>query len=375
MRIGFDASALYNNFTGLGSYSRTLVYGLLQCCTEQNLVLYAHNFKRSPETTYYLDNKNIRTVIYKARNYYKWHNNQLLNKLVGDHIDVYHGLCNNIPNNIFTTGTKSLVSVHDLIFKIFPENYSIKNKYLLNKQIQYACENADKIIAISSSTKRDIQRFYGIDSQKIEVVYQACNPIYYHLQNAEQVRSITTKYSLPEHYLLYVGDIIKRKNLGSIIKAMASLKPENCPPLVVVGNGAKYEKHVRYLVDKLKLNKRVLWLTHLADNYDLQAIYQQASMVIYPSFYEGFGIPVIEAMLSKTPVITSNISSMPETAGKNALLVDPGNTDDIAEAIKLLLSDKQLRDYMVESGYTYANDKFNAQHLAKQLMNIYNEMI
>ena len=184
---------------------------------------------------------------------------------------------------------------------------------------------------------------------------------------------ILDKYKLPTDFLLYVGAINPRKNLLTIVKTLQQLPDSLSIPLVVVGSGRQYEKKVKQYVFKNSLQNRIHWLGQ-ADQKDMPALYQAATLFLYPSHYEGFGIPIIEALFSETPVITSNCSSMPEAAGPDALLIDPKQPEDLAQAIDKVLSDDALRERMIKKGYAYAQ-QFKGEPLTKQLVEIYQSVL
>ena len=223
--------------------------------------------------------------------------------------------------DIKNSGIKSIVVIHDLIFKIYPETYPFFDRLIYNFKFKYACKNADKIIAISNQTKNDIIRFYNISESKIEVAYQSCSPLFFTESNLD--RSILSKYKIPEKYNLYVGTVNERKNLKAIIHAYSLLAINDIIPLVIIGNGKKYKAECEALINKLKLQDHFIWVNNLKQIEHLQLAYQNSNCLIYPSYYEGFGIPIVEAMLSKTPVITSDRSCLPEISGGNAILVNP----------------------------------------------------
>ena len=241
---------------------------------------------------------------------------------------------------------------------------------------------ADRIIAISEQTKKDIVEFYKIDEKKITICYQSCQPSFYTEVDNDDKKRIKEKYNLPDNFFLFVGSIIERKNLLTICKAIKLLSAENSLPLVVIGDGKEYLHTVKeYLTDN-QLNNRVIFLkeyksTDNTTDYlsinDFPAIYQLATALIYPSIFEGFGIPILEALASKTPVITSNISCMPEVGGNAAYYVNPLNPEEIANAMTALLHNTNLVTQMKTEGAIQAN-KFNALNCASAVMDVYKSL-
>ena len=186
---------------------------------------------------------------------------------------------------------------------------------------------------------------------------------------------MTEKYNLPNQYLLSVGSVEKRKNLKLIIESYQYLDPRHKIPLVIIGKGRQYKIEVLDLISLKGLKNKVIWITDLKDNIVLREIYQNATALIYPSFYEGFGLPIVEALLSKTPVITSNVSSLPEAGGPNSLYVNPNSSKDLAHAITRVLNDTELQNTMINEGFKYAKQMFSPNRITKQLEKCYKEIL
>lgn len=370
MKIGFDAKRLFLNNTGLGNYSRTLVRNLQAFFPNNEYHLY------SPKTKETIENKNflqppfhLHTANSPIKSY--WRSRGIIPQLEKDKLNVFHGLSHEIPIGVANKKIKTIVTIHDLIFKTHPKTYKAIDRLIYNKKWAYSCKNADAIVAISESTKADIINHYGINSEKIKVIYQACQPLFYEMQAEASILKIKKAYQLPPDFLLYVGSIQPRKNLINLIKGYALLPKSLQIPLVLVGNGGKYKLEVKALIADLKLEKNVVWLENVMDNHHLQAIYQLAKALVYPSFYEGFGLPVVEALLSKTAVITSNISSMPEAGGKDSWYVNPNSVEEIGAAMELVLSDENERKRRVELSFAYAQAAFSSGKLAGEMMALY----
>jgi glycosyltransferase involved in cell wall biosynthesis len=375
MRIGFDSKRLYCNFTGLGNYSRALVKNVQALYLDNEYFLYSPKIKKTPETNFFYNNSSFKTYLAKTVFKAYWRSFSISSQLKKDGIQLYHGLSNELPVNLKKYNIKSVVTIHDLIFKILPETYPLIDRNIYDFKFRKACLLADKVIAISNSTKTDIVNFYGINPDKIEVVYQSCSPLFYEPIEHQESNSLTEQYKLPNHYILSVGSVEKRKNLKLIIEAYQYLDPDHQVPLVVIGRGKTYKKEVLDLIASNELEKKVIWITNLKDNKVLRAIYQKASALVYPSFYEGFGLPIVEAMLSKTPVITSNVSSLPEAGGPNSLYINPSSSEELANAITQVLTNSELVIKMIEEGFKYANQMFSPNRVSKQLINCYEEIL
>jgi glycosyltransferase involved in cell wall biosynthesis len=239
------------------------------------------------------------------------------------------------------------------------------------------------VIAISEQTKKDILEFYKVPEKKITVCYQSCNPLFA-IPVSEKIKAqVKEKYSLPGEYFLYVGSIIERKNLLNVCKALFLSGKDFNIPLVVIGNGKKYKEQVKHFIRKNSLESKVIFLSEneLARKSssflraeDFPAIYQSATAMIYPSFFEGFGIPVLEALWSRLPVITSNVSCLPEAGGDGAYYVNPESAEESAERKKKIFSDKKCAESLKEKGWAHAQH-FSQQKCAATVMDVYKDLI
>ena len=379
MNIGFDAKRAYHNGTGLGHYSRTLIRSLAEYFPQHEYFL----FNPKPSEIFELNGKNTHEVL-PSKLLHKtlssvWRSTWIKNDLEKMAIDIYHGLSNEIPLDIHKTAIKPVVSIHDLIFERYPAQYSRIDVEIYKRKFIYACDHAEKIIAISEQTKNDIMEFYRTPEQKITVCYQSCNPAFAKPVNENIRQQIKEKYSLPDEYFLYVGSIIERKNLLGICKALYLLRNDLKIPLVVIGDGTKYKQQVKDFIRQNGLDNNVIFLSEntlakVASSFlkadDFPAIYQMAIAMIYPSFFEGFGIPVLEALLSRLPVITSNVSSLPEAGGDGAYYVNPNNAEEIAEGMKKIFRDRAFAETLKEKGWQHAQH-FTQQRSAANVMKVY----
>ena len=371
MKIGFDAKRLYNNFTGLGNYCRTVVDILTERYPENGYFLYTPKIKEDSRTEPYLYNPQCTTVTPDSpflRGL--WRTFQVSRRADRDSLDIFHGLSNELPVRL---NIPSVVTIHDVAFKTFPDMYHLPDRIIYDAKWKYACNHADRIIAISTSTKNDVIEFYGVDPNKIDVVYQPVNSIYY-TQEAG-VRPQLPKKVRDHEYMLYVGSINSRKNLLGIIKAMELLPQDLRIPLIVVGNDREYKHEVLRYITARGLNNLIVFPSCHIGTAQLRYLYSNAAMLVYPSFYEGFGLPVLEALLSKCPVVTSNISSLPEAAGPDSLLADPNDIGDISDKIRKVLTDSDFREKMIGKGYQYATGRFNPTRLAESMMDTYKSIL
>ena len=382
MNIGFDAKRAYHNGTGLGHYSRTLIRSLAEYFPQHEYFL----FNPNPSELFFLKGANVHEVL-PSNLLHKtlssvWRSTWIKNDLEKQEVDIYHGLSNEIPLDIYKTGIKSVVTIHDIIFERFPEQYSRIDVEIYKRKFKYACDHADKVIAISNQTKKDIIEFYKTPEEKIAVCYQSCNPAFAETVSDKIKQQIKDKYSLPEQYFLYVGSIIERKNLLGICKAIYLLRNDLKVPLVVIGDGTKYKQQVKDFIKQNGLDDQIIFLSEnplakVASSFlraeDFPAIYQMATAMIYPSFFEGFGIPVLEALWSRLPVITSNVSSLPEAGGDGVYYVNPNSAEEIAEGMRKILNDKAFAETLKEKGRQHAQN-FIQRKCVADVMKIYENL-
>lgn len=375
MKIAFDAKRLFNNNTGLGNYSRTMINILSEYFPENEYHLYTPTIKNKDFEKAYSENSHCRIVNRDSKLFGSvWRSFCQAQQMKKDGVEIYHGLSNEITNGLGGKGIKSVVTIHDLAFITFPDMYKPIDRWIYNHKFLKACQNADMIISISKSTENDIIKYYGISPEKIKTIYQPVNPTYYNRTTEALSSETIKKYKLPAEYMLYVGSINSRKNLLGIIKAMNMMKRDNMPPLVVVGNGRGYKQEVLEYIDKNRLGDKILFIGS-KDNEELKALYTMAKLFVYPSFYEGFGLPVVEAMLCGCPVVTSNISSLPEAAGPDQLQADPYSIESIHDCMEKGLCDNELRNRITKAGYEYAMKNFDPRTQAEKIMGIYKSII
>ena len=377
MNIAFDAKRAFNNTTGLGHYSRTLINSLAAyfpgheyfLCTPKR----SDRFNISAlQNMHIIEPQKFPSTVFKSA----WRSSWVKKDLLQLNIGLYHGLSHEIPVGIENTGIKSVVTIHDLIFERYPNQYNPIDVQIYRRKFKNACVHADKIIAISKQTKDDIIQFYKIPEKKITVCYQSCDPSFGIEVNEAEKQRIKLKYNLPDKFFLYVGSIIERKNLLTVCKAFHQLKDKLNIALVVIGEGGKYKQQVKDFINTNDLQQQIIFLSEahsFESSVDFPAIYQQALCMVYPSIFEGFGIPVLEALWSRIPVITSNISCLPEAGGEGALYIDPFNTAQMAESIMQIATDNNLRNNLIEKGWQHAQN-FTPQKCAAAVMDVYKEL-
>ncbi len=367
MKIGFDAKRAFNNKSGLGSYSRDVIRAVLDK-NQDDIFLFTPQQNKAifqpKEVTVIEPQEGIDSLI-KAY----WRSFSIVKEVDKLQLDIFHGLSNELP---FTVGkpVKTVVTIHDLIFKRFPEWYKAFDRRMYDWKFKSACQNSDKIIAISQQTKADIIEFYGIEDRKIEVVYQTCNDRFKTKATAEQITKVKAKYHLPEDFLLNVGTIEPRKNALNIVKAIHRNNIET--PLYIIGRNTKYVEEIKAFISENKFNTEIKIL-HEVSNEELPVFYQLAKIFIYPSTFEGFGIPIIESLYSGTPVITSKGSCFAEPGGDHSIYTEVGNIEVLAEAISTLIADTDQCKKMAEEGLKYVQ-KFNTDKVTTDLYRVYHQL-
>ena len=368
MRIGYDAKRFFLNPTGLGNYSRWLIRSLAVYYPGNSYLLYTPKTGENNRADLLRPYKNIQTILPTRRALSSWWRSRgIVKYLLKDDIEVYHGLSHELPYGIRKSGIKSVLTVHDLIFMRFPQYFGMVSRSIYLAKLKYACRIADKIIAISQRTKADLVELLDVAPQKIKVVYQGCDAAFKTECTAAQKRAVLKKYNITGNYVLSVGTIEERKNLLVLIKAMAKVNAS--VKLVVIGRQTAYAELVKKTIHRYHLTDRMIFLSDVSFA-DLPALYQAAAVFVYPSRYEGFGIPVLEALNSGTPVIAATGSCLEEAGGPDSLYIDPDDERDLSAKINLVLNDKFLSEKMVVSGRDYAHN-FDDEKLAAQLMAVY----
>lgn len=360
--IAYDAKRAFANRRGLGNYSRDVIR-LMQTYAPQN------DYVLCGIPSALCDTSHVRLC--SPRGLWRlfpslWRSGGCLHQLRD--VTLYHGLSGELPYGIHRTSIRTAVTVHDTIFMRYPHLYSPTYRWLFACKVRYACTHADLIIAISEQTKQDLIHYFHADAQKIRVVYQGCSNLYRKPVTDAQVAQVRSQYNLPERYMLYVGALEERKNLHRLIEAVVTAKIE--VPLVLVGAMSAYGEQLCRLAEKAGVHMQICSDVPQAD---LPAFYKGAELFVYPSLYEGFGIPVLEAMCIGTPVVTSTGSCFAETGGDAALYADPLQPEQIGAQLVRVLSDADLRNRMITKGQAQA-ERFTDEKVASSLIQIYHEL-
>ena len=375
MRIAFDAKRAAQNRTGLGNYSRFVIRILQRYYPDDMQLLYVPN----PRKTQYLGSdltSSGRVSLRFPQGLWKrlrslWRVWGVTADTKREGCDVFHGLSNELPLNVRKAGCRKIVTIHDLIFVHCPEYYHWIDRKVYDFKFRRACRNADVVVAVSEYTKREIMRYYGTPEQKIRVVYQGCDPAFAASVPQEKADEVRCRYQLPSRFVLYVGSIEKRKNLMLVAKAFAESRELQASGLKVVAVGkrtAYTDEIIRYLYAK-GIDNRFLFF-HNVPFADLPSFYCSATVFVYPSRIEGFGIPLLEAITAGVPAIGCTGSCLEEAGGPDSIYVNPDDYHAMAQAIIRVANDPVQRKSMTDKGKAYAR-RFSDETLARQLHEIY----
>ena len=375
MITAFDGKKAAQNRAGLGNYSRFVIRSMAERYPECQFDVYVGRIKDEsllkPLEQY--PNVTICRPTHPVLKHFPklWERFGIAYELRKRGADIFHGLGNTLPHGIKKVkGLKTIVTIHDLIFLCFPHTYSWIDRHLYNLKFKSACTHADRIVAVSQCTANDIVKYYFIPKQKISIAYQGCDPIFRKECSQSTISAAREKYSLPKKFILTVGTIEERKNAVQIVRALQGIPEEE---LVIAGRKTPYADLVSQTAEELHIADRV----HILDNVstqDLAAIYRMADVFVYPSKYEGFGIPILEALCSGTPVVGATGSCLEEAGGNAALYADPDDALDLEKKIQQVLSDGGLRERMAAKGLQYASG-FSDEVLADRLMEIYKDVL
>ncbi len=392
MEIGFDAKRAAQNRTGLGNYSRFVIRILSERFTGNQYHLYLPNPRRMP---YLMEIPTLSRLSLHFPSTGFWSHLRSLWRVWGMKKDIgqagihiFHGLSNELPLNIGTPEqrkaalgeerTRYVVTIHDLIFIHTPQYYHWIDRQIYNYKFRRACRCADRVIAVSEYTKQEIMHYYHTPGDKIDVVYQGCDPVFAKDIEVGSLQKVREKYNLPARFVLYVGSIEERKNLMLVARAIAEItqmqrgKPTTAEEeihMVAVGRRTPYVDEIKTYIKEHGL-EHLFHFCHGVPYEDLPAFYKLATTFAYPSRIEGFGIPLLEAISSGVPAIGCTGSCLEEAGGPGSLYVDPDDAKAMAEVILRTCTDEALRQQMITKGREYAL-RFTDEKLSRDLMDVY----
>lgn len=365
MHIGIDARLVYYTRAGIGEYTLRLTQALARTFGEHTFTLLQDRRNKQP----LLEAPNIRVAHTPVPSHHRLEQPLLPWVVKRLATDVFHSP-DFIPP-LYSAGP-SVITIHDLAFLIYP-HFLTKDSARYYGQIDRAVRRADRIIAVSESTRHDLVKKLGVPDDKITVIYEAADPLFQPEDRQAALRHVQALFELPEEFILFVGTIEPRKNIPGLLRAYRRLRDKYklTPALVLAGAPGWLSEDVYKLANDLALKPHCFFLGRVS-NHDLYHLYNAALCLVHPAFYEGFGLTPLEAMACGTPVIVSNISSLPEVVGDAALLIDPQNDEEITVALWRILTDSALRNQLRTKGLQRA-DAFSWERAAEQTMAVYHK--
>ncbi|MFI3320972.1 MAG: glycosyltransferase family 1 protein [Rikenellaceae bacterium] len=371
IKIGFDAKHIFQESSGVGNYGRSTVELLSRYYSENEYTLISGFYENRvnfsiPKGVKVVQPKGFLGSISPPI----WRDCAMSSDIRRSRVDIYHGLANQLPLDIRSGGAKSVVTIHDLIFLRYPNLYPKMQRTIMEWRYKKSCSKADMILATSHQTKNDLMEFWQIPSERIEVVYQGCNPIYYQEVSEEVKERVRNRYKLPEKYILSIGVIEERKNLMLTLHAISEGKID--VPLVACGRWTPYVDKLKLFASQAGIADKVHFY-HDCELEELPAIYKMASVVVYISLFEGFGIPILESLSCGTPIITSKGGVFDEISGDAALQVGPYDMEELIVQLRKVISEKEYRNQLIERGYKHI-ENFHDSKIADNLMALYDKM-
>lgn len=373
MRIAIDITSLPTQLVGVGSYAKNLITSLTKFDTENQYFIFV---KREHSNVFTINQSNL-SIIYQK--------NILRNKILRVlweqfilplyikrlKIDLLHSIHYTIP---LFAGCKVVVTFHDMTFFLYPKKHIFIKRIFFKLFIYISSWRANRLIAVSNNTKKDIIKFMHINNGKIDVVYEIIDSKYHPIKNKSAILKVKKKYKIFNKFILYVGTLEPRKNIVNLIQAYYKLISKNnvTHQLVIVGKKGWHYQEIFKIVTKLNLNKgreRIVFTGYVSEE-ELPFLYNAADVFVYPSLYEGFGIPPLEAMACGVPVISSNLSSIPEVIGEAGILINPYNIQDIYQTLYKLLNDDKLKKELKSKGLKRAQE-FSSEKLANETIKVY----
>jgi glycosyltransferase involved in cell wall biosynthesis len=369
MKIAIDIREAGQGKTGKGWYTFNLVNELLKIDTKNHYLLYTDS-DQNPFGSH--KNAIIKKIEAKS---WKWHL-KTLKDLQNEKVDLFFAPTSYIIPAFLPKSIKSAITVHDLVAFLYPTTHNTKATLIERLTLKRALKKAHIIFAVSENTKKDLlKRFKFLDAANKKIYLTPCAPSDFFKKEIKphELEEVQKKLKLPNNYILAVGTLEPRKNFTTLIKSFVIIKRKHPEyKLVIVGKkGWKYEQ-IEQTLKHYKMEKEVIFTGYLSDD-ELQKVYALATVFVFPSLYEGFGIPPLEAMSCGCPVVSSNVASLPEVVGEAGLLIDPKNAFKMAEAISSLIVNDHVRLTLIERGKQQAN-KFNWSDSAHKALNAFNEL-
>ena len=360
MRIAIDARMILHS--GIGTYTRNLVANILDIDKTNTYTLLG----REKELSKYAQKPNVFIKEFHSPIYSI--SEQVIEPLKLWNTEFLHCPHYNIP--VIYEG-EMIVTVHDLIHLLFPQFLKHKAAYFYAKSLfKLMTIRAKEIIAVSENTKADIVNYLGVKEDKVVVIYNGVSEIFRKDASQEECEKLRDKLNLHARYILNVSNMKMHKNIEILIKAYSKLRKKGIEQkLLLVGGEKERIRELQVYADQFNVTKDIIFLQNI-DFEDLPLLYRICDVFVFPSLYEGFGLPLVEAMASRVPVVTSNVSSMPEVVGNAGITIEPSDADSLAEAIEKVISDSNMRENMIKMGIKQI-EKFNWQNTARKTLDVY----
>lgn len=370
MRIGFDAKRAFLNATGLGNFSRNWIRALSEHYPEHDYVLFTPRAAGADGSWLPAPAQAV-----LPRGAYGllpgwWRRSGISREIIRQGLAVFHGLSNELPAGLSNGPVRPVVTVHDVIFARYPQWYARADRWMYDYKTRQACRDAAAIHAISHETADDLNRLYGVRADRITVIYQAVHPCFFGTDAAADVPAGLT---LPSEFLLYVGTLEPRKQVLAAVRALHRLPASLQLPMVVVGAPRPYWHRVRKTIALLGMTRRIIHLPALPLQ-GLAYLYRRASVLVYPSEAEGFGLPIAEALASGLPVVANDRPALREAGGPSTLYASASDAEAFAAALSRALTDSALRQQMTEQGRKYAQ-QFMPSAVARRAMSWYESVL
>jgi len=375
MRIGFDDRPFLREETGVGVYLQNLLAGLSRLESDNEYFLFSSSFKegfpREKIPSFgRLTFRDLRLPV-KAVNFF-WY------ELGWPPLDLFFptklDLAHSATPLVIPTRGKTMITVHDLFFWDYPEESNPEAQKYFRKKIKRSLAKADGVIAISRYTKESLRGIFDIPEDKVRVIHLGLDPFFLQEIPLDTVECLRKRYSLPSEFILFVGALEPRKNLGALLEALKLIQARyEKLPLVIAGPGAKDEARLNAQIARDGLVPWVRFLGYVPKR-ELMTLYRLASVFVFPSLCEGFGIPLLEAMAGGLPVAASGVSALPEIGGEAALYFDPKSPEDMADKIIRLLQDTQLRQELIDKGKKRVLE-FDWTKTASETLNYYEDVL
>ena len=370
MRIIIDAQPLLEPLAGIGRYTRSFLKALTEIDSGNDYFLYyGASLRQRRANLPHFDNANFHNRLIKfPGKIFRVLTEKLRLLPVGSFLrdyDVYHGLNYYVPNLSFP----SIANIYDLSCILFPHCFTRKRLRDITYKMKASVKRAEKIITGSEAAKADIVNLLNVAEEKVEVTRFGLEEIF-HPVDDEKLLPLREKYRLPERFILFVGTIEPRKNILNLVRAFHKLDRDMS--LVIAGRKGWLFEEIFKEVERLNLGERINFLDYFSET-DLPLLYNAASVFVYPSLYEGFGFPPLEAMACGVPVITSNKSSLPEIVGEAGILINPEDVGEIREAIISVVDDDSLAQEMIRKGLERAK-RFSWEKCARKTLKLYREV-